>query len=191
VSTVERALARITWGWGREAALRRWRAHEHRGTAVTCPLCRRSFDAWDPDGRCWWCETGPRERTVAAVLEERPGLLAPETDVLHFDPGWGLQAWVASHSGFEYVTAGADWRVTNLVLDPADLDVEDGSYDGVIAPYDLHRRPEGARALAELRRILRPGGWLLLVGDEAAGPALAGAGLRGERVGDEAWLARP
>jgi SAM-dependent methyltransferase len=190
--TVEQALERIPWTWGRWVALRRWRARAHRGTAVHCPLCGRSFDGWDAAGRCWWCEGGPDERAVAAVLDARPGLLAPDTAVLHFEPGWGLQAWVASHSGFEYVTAGADWREVNLVLDPAHLEVEDASYDGVIAPREVHRRPGGAHALAELRRILRPGGWVLLVarpGDNAA-PALAAAGLRPERAGERAWLAR-
>lgn len=190
--TVERTLERIPWGWGRDVALRRWRSREHRGTAVTCPLCERGFEGWDPEGRCWWCRGGPRERAVWAVLDERPGLLAPDTAVLHFEPGWGLQARVASRSGFEYVTAGADWRVNNVVLDPADLDLEDGTYDGVVAPHDVHRRPDGDRALAELRRILRPGGWLLLVGDPGDDPSDA-AGLAGfnmERAGERTWLGR-
>jgi SAM-dependent methyltransferase len=190
--SVESTLERLPWAWGRDVALRRWRSRAHRGDAVTCPLCERSFDDWDPGGRCWWCEGGPRERTVWSVLADRPRLLSPDMSILHFDPGWGLQARVASRSGFEYVTAGEDPAVNNLELDVAAIDLADGTYDGVIAPFAVHRRPDGERALAELRRVLEPDGWMLLVaepGDDPSG-ALRAAGFVPERAGETAWLGR-
>jgi SAM-dependent methyltransferase len=188
--SVEGALGRVLRGWAREAGLRRWRAHAHRGDAVRCPLCGRGFDRWAPGERCWWCDSGPRERAVGAVLEARPELLAYDSDVLHFSPGWGLQAWVASHSGFEYMTAGPDPEIDNVELDPAAIDLPDGSYDGIIAPHDVDAGSRGPRALAELRRVLRPGGWLLLVAGDEAGAALRAAGLAPERAGEGVWLGR-
>jgi SAM-dependent methyltransferase len=188
--SVEGALNHVLRGWAREAGLRRWRARAHRGDAVRCPLCGRGFDGWAPGRRCWWCDGGPRERAVWAVLDERPELLAYDSELLHFEPGWGLQARVASRSGFEYVTAGADPEVVNIVLHPAAIDLPDGSYDGIIAPHDADAGPDGPRALAELRRVLRPGGWLLLVAGDEAEAALRAAGLAPERAGEGVWLSR-
>jgi SAM-dependent methyltransferase len=186
--SVEGALKRVLRGWAREAGLRRWRARAHRGDAVRCPLCGRGFDGWAPGERCWWCDGGPRERAVQGVLDARPDLLAYDSDVLHFSPGWGLQAWVASHSGFEYVTAGPDPEIDNVELDPAAIDLPDGSYDVVIAPHDVHAGPDGARALAELRRVLRPGGRLVLVAADDPGDGLRAAGFAPERAGRDVWL---
>jgi hypothetical protein len=189
--SVEGALARVPWEWGRDVALRRWRAHCHRGEAVACPLCGWRFDAWGPGEACWWCEAGPPQRAVWEALSARPELLAPGSSVLHFEPGWSLQGRVAARSGFDYVTAGPDPEVANLAIDVAGLALADASYDGVIAPHAVHRRPDRDRALAELRRVLRPGGWLLLTAQAADDPTgrLRAASFAPERIGETAWLA--
>ncbi len=62
---------------------------------------------------------------------------------------------------------GIEFRQGNMLS----LDIEDGAWGGIVAFYALIHvpRPEIAVALAEMKRVLRPGGLLLLafhVGDE-------------------------
>ena len=61
---------------------------------------------------------------------------------------------------------GIEFRQGNMLW----LEIEDGAWDGIVAFYSIIHvpRPEIAVALAEMKRVLRPGGLLLLaqVGDE-------------------------
>ncbi len=52
------------------------------------------------------------------------------------------------------------WRFKFEVIDAQAIPFEDGSFDGVIANHMLYHVPDRAQALAEIRRVLRPGGCL-------------------------------
>lgn len=50
-------------------------------------------------------------------------------------------------------------RVRFCVADVQNLPVQDGMFDAVFAHFILHHVPEREKALAEVARVLRPGGW--------------------------------
>jgi ubiquinone/menaquinone biosynthesis C-methylase UbiE len=50
------------------------------------------------------------------------------------------------------------------------LDLPDGAYDTVVCTFALCAIPDDRKALAEMARVLRPGGLLLLADHVAAGP---------------------
>jgi len=50
------------------------------------------------------------------------------------------------------------------------LDLPDASYDSVVCTFALCAIPDDRKALAEMARVLRPGGLLLLADHVAAGP---------------------
>ncbi|WP_345458273.1 class I SAM-dependent methyltransferase [Nocardioides marinquilinus] len=52
-------------------------------------------------------------------------------------------------------------QVTTTIADVGDLPFDDGSFDRVVTLTGLHCFPDPARAVAELTRVLRPGGVLL------------------------------
>ena len=72
--------------------------------------------------------------------------------------------------------AGAD-NAEFAVLDAQDLGLPDSSFDAVICGFGLMLIPDPVRAAREARRVLRPGGRLVLTvwGEEAANPWLATA----------------
>jgi ubiquinone/menaquinone biosynthesis C-methylase UbiE len=60
---------------------------------------------------------------------------------------------------------GAELRITNAdyrVLDAQAMDLEDASFDGVICRWGVMLMPDPAAALREARRVLVPGGRLVL-----------------------------
>lgn len=53
-------------------------------------------------------------------------------------------------------------NVTFSLGDAAALDFERSSFDGALTRFSLHHIPAPQRILAEMARVLRPGGWLIV-----------------------------
>jgi SAM-dependent methyltransferase len=76
-------------------------------------------------------------------------------------------------------SAAADEGIENAgfaVGDATALEFADGSFDGAVTRFSLHHIPVSGRVIAELARVVRPGGWVVvsdLVADEADGEGAA------------------
>jgi SAM-dependent methyltransferase len=119
-----------------------------------------------------WSEgPDPRELTFQAVAE-----VAPER-VLEVGPGPGeLSSRIQSELGADVVAVDISERMVELakargvdaiVGDVQELPFADGSFDCAIAAWMLYHVPDVARGIAELARVLRPGGRLVAVTNAA------------------------
>lgn len=103
---------------------------------------------------------------VAAVIAAAP------KRVLEVGCGWGeLAAWIAEDTGAEVIATDLSPRMVELargrgldarVADVQALPFEDDSFDAVVAAWMLYHVPDLERGLAELARVLRPGGALFV-----------------------------
>jgi SAM-dependent methyltransferase len=109
----------------------------------------------------------PIHRTALLAAVERSAAALPAgTRVL--DAGAGNAPYRPLFAHCEYLTQ--DWtasvhpgaRVADVVGDLHELPVSDGSFDFVLCTEVLEHVADPARVLAELARILKPGGGLLL-----------------------------
>lgn len=108
-----------------------------------------------------------REPTVAAVLEAAPRRL------LEVGCGWGeLAEWLARESGAEVVAIDLSEHMVALARergidarrgDVQELAFPDGEFDCAVAAWMLYHVPDLDGAIAELARVLRPGGRLVAV----------------------------
>jgi SAM-dependent methyltransferase len=106
-----------------------------------------------------------RTPLVAAVVAARPAR------VLEVGCGWGeLAEWVMRESGAEVTAVDLSPRMVELarergvdaqVGDVQELSFTDGEFDVAIAAWMLYHVPDLDRGLAELARVLRPGGLLV------------------------------
>lgn len=83
-----------------------------------------------------------------------PDAVAQVDAVEPSDRGWALSARRRQASQTPIARVG---------LDGQDLAAEDATYDAVLCTFSLCTIPHPARALAEVRRVLRPGGRLHLL----------------------------
>lgn len=151
----------------RALALRR-RVLANRGNAVECPVCERRFarfrDDWNrANAICWRCGSHERHRALWLYLERHPELLADASSLLHFAPEWCLEHRLRGLQSVRYVTADLEPGAAELRLDITQLTLMDGAFDAVICSHVLEHVEDDVAAMSELRRVLAPGGWAIVM----------------------------
>jgi len=113
-------------------------------------------------GLCPACGAFERHRLEAKVLEK---ILAPfdpaQRSCLHFAPEPGLANLLRRRFG-EYHTSELTDTSADIVGDLRDLPIPGASYDFVLASAILEHIQEDRLAMAEIYRILKPGGMAVL-----------------------------
>ncbi len=147
----------------------------HRGDVVACPCCASRFARFKgyngPDRVCWVCGSFERHRSVWLHLDAHPELLRPGMAILHVAPEPPLRRRLAAVPGVRYVSGDLLRDFGPTRLDVTALEVPDASFDAVVCNHVLEHVPDDRRAMAELRRVLRPGGWALLLVPDVGGPS--------------------
>jgi SAM-dependent methyltransferase len=140
----------------------------HRGDEVQCPVCGRRFaqfkDDWNrPNAICWRCGAHERHRALALYLDRHPELLTSISSLLHFAPEWGIARRLRSVPGIRYVTADLDPNGVDVQIDITRIALPDECFDAIICSHVLEHVDEDRAAMAELHRVLAPGGWLIVM----------------------------
>jgi SAM-dependent methyltransferase len=164
VSRATRALVPTRW----RRALAGVRALAHRGNAVQSPCCDGSFDFFvrhrgRPHAKCPRCGALERHRLLWLYLSDRTNLLSSECSLLHFAPERAYAERLKARPGLRYVTADLDSPLAMDKVDITDMPYADGSFDAVLCNHVLEHVDDDRLAMREIRRVLRPGGWAILM----------------------------
>ncbi|MGG7566779.1 class I SAM-dependent methyltransferase [Rhodovulum sp. DZ06] len=147
----------------RMAARRVLRALRPARTVRHCPICGWRGARFDTggtaakqriDARCPGCGGFERHRLAYHVAET-----AAELDfsrVLHVAPERELSKWLRGKAA-EYLSIDL-YNEAMAKMDVTDLELEDGSYTLFWASHVLEHVPEDRKAIAEIHRVLAPGG---------------------------------
>lgn len=102
----------------------------------------------------------PAGRALPDVLEVGCGTGALAERIRAAHPGAAL---LATDASARMVALVAERGIPTRVMDAAAMDVPTDSYDVVVAAWMLYHLPDLDAGLAEVRRVLRPGGSLVAV----------------------------
>jgi SAM-dependent methyltransferase len=139
-------------------------------SARECPCCGLICDSFEPfggdqrpDARCPACDSLEPHRLTWLYLLNETDLLCGEAArrMLHLAPEVPSWQWPEQAPTIEFV--GADDPARPLAgLDPTALPFGEESFGVVCCEQALERVADRERAIAELRRVLRVGGWALV-----------------------------
>ncbi len=136
----------------------------------SCPICLfeggfvtdRSATGSRAYAQCPQCGSAERHRLqFLAMSELNDSMDYSEKSILHIAPeasmGKVLSAWFGS-----YTTADLNPDGVDFAIDLTSADVPDNSYDVLYASHVLEHIPDDHKALAEIARIVKPGGFAIL-----------------------------
>lgn len=142
-------------------------AFSMRGTNHIDPIDEKQFKSFLPYGY-----ESPRENVLSpsTLSLERHRLLwlflKNETDfftaplkVLHFAPEQAFYKRFRKLKNLDYTTTDLNSPLADVKADICNLPFENASFDVVFCNHVLEHIPDDTKAMHELYRILRPGGW--------------------------------
>jgi len=138
------------------------------GWSVECPCCGTHQRTFLPHGtplrknaRCWKCGALERHRLLYRYLKARTNLFTDRLRLLHFAPEAILGGIFSQLPNLEYVTT--DYcHPSKVKMDITSLALQANSVDAIICVHVLEHIPDDRSAMAELRRVLKPGGWAII-----------------------------
>lgn len=179
IEGLDRQLARITREGLAEAEIyRQERAHRRpagrRGAGrrgwLICPICGgrayryRPFGlARRPNSACPHCGSVERHRFLWLYLSERTRLLSRRLAVLHVAPEPCLERRLRPLANLRCRTVDRFDPAADHRADLTRLPFADGRFDLILCSHVLEHVPDDAAAMAELARVLRPGGTAIIL----------------------------
>jgi SAM-dependent methyltransferase len=165
---LKRALLRLVPSPRRQWLLGAVRGAIYRGDVVECPCCEASFSRFLPHrgrerAKCPGCGSLERHRVLWLYLRRETDLFDRPGAMLHIAPEYALKRRLAQLPDLHYVTGDIDSPLADHLLDVMDIPFAAGSFDFLICNHVLEHVEDDRRALAEIRRVLAPGGWAILM----------------------------
>lgn len=138
------------------------------GSSFECPICRGRFRELWPWGRtrdlvqCPRCASQDRERAIYLFLKRRTDIFHDNLKVLHLAPEWSLSLVLKHLPNLEYVSADIAKPFAMEKIDILHIPHADSQFHVVICCHVLEHIPDDRKAMSEMYRVLRPGGWGLV-----------------------------
>jgi predicted SAM-dependent methyltransferase len=152
------------------------------GLKFRCPFCKSRLKTMIPFGynfpvlkekeivggyrreesACPICGSYDRERLLYLYLLNKTDVFRKPQKLLHVAPEKRVRDILASKPYIEYLTADLFSEHVMLQMDLTDIHFHDQSFDAIICCHVLEHIIEDRKAMAELYRVLKPGGWAIL-----------------------------
>ncbi len=152
-----------------------------RGDAYHCPLCnsdtrlqlklgfdlevireKRIVGAGVRTALCPVCNASDRIRLLYLFLRSKTGLFTQPARLLHFAPEPSLEHLIRKRKNIKYLTADLYQEGVMEKIDITAIPYPDGSFDAILCNHVLEHVPEDKKAMREIYRVLKPGGWAIL-----------------------------
>lgn len=135
----------------------------YKGDSVHCEICNWRGQKFF-EGKCPKCHSLPRTRLVPFSLEYF-NLIEPKLKILHIAPNIHefnyVEKRIPDVSVYDRLN-NRNVSFINIVQDITKTTLEDNIYDLVICWHVLEHIPNDLKAIAEVYRILKPGGKFLV-----------------------------
>jgi len=153
------------------------------GNKYKCPFCRGHFSTFLPAGldipvlkekqvigggyrlnsKCPRCYARDRERLIYLYLKkEKRYVLSASISLLHVAPEKNLAIKLKSNPNINYISADLNSPLVDINMDITDIKQPDDTYDVIICNHVLEHINDDRKAMSELFRVLKKGGFAIL-----------------------------
>lgn len=142
------------------------------GTRFTCPCCGWRLRAFTYGGTsfkvrhlgyCPRCNSKARHRRNWLYLEQKTNLFTDHLHLFHVSPKYSLSRRFVTMPNLDYVGVDRNNRPnTSIKLDLSVTPIRSDTFDAIICIHVLEHIQEDRKAIRELFRVLKPGGWAII-----------------------------
>jgi SAM-dependent methyltransferase len=149
------------------------RLHYHHPGKHFCPVCGCLKDHFRTGGvgkrranaKCPKCGSLERHRILVMYLANCiwPNLIQGKKDLLHIAPEKFLVDHLKPRPDVNYVSGDLSMSVSMAKIDLTALQFWDAQFDLIICSHVLEHIPNDSKAMTEMHRVLKGGGYLLVM----------------------------
>ncbi len=141
----------------------------YKGNKYKCPVCQNEFRKLLPYGNkgidnrlCPSCLSLERHRLLWLFLKEKTDFFERKIKLLHIAPEQPFLKKFKNLSNLEYITADLVSPIADVKLDIQNIPFAENEFDVVFANHVLEHIPDEHKAISEVFRILKNGGWAIM-----------------------------
>ena len=140
------------------------------GNNVECPVCNHTYSKFLPYGRinprqnalCPHCLSLERHRLIWLYLKEKTNFFTAKLDVLHIAPEPCFMKRFEKQHGEKYITADIESPLAMVKMDIHQIPFPENHFDVVLCNHVLEHVADDIKAMSEICRVLKPGGWAIM-----------------------------
>jgi len=153
----------------------------YAGKKYHCPVCKSNIKLWKPLGydlpvitekqivgggkrlaQCPVCDSSDRIRLLYLFLKNRTKVYSDKIKLLHIAPEPPLEFIFKHQKNIDYLTTDMNPAMVMEQMDITNIQYPENSFDAIICNHVLEHIPNDFKAMSELFRVLKPGGWAIL-----------------------------
>ena len=145
------------------------KSYRYIGNKYVCPCCNGHFRKFLPHGvnpranaKCPKCGSLERHRLLWLYLKNRTNFFSDKLKVLDIAPMQFFQEKCKKLPNLDYVSADISSPLAMIKMDITNINLPDNQFDCIICYHVLEHIPDDQKAMRELYRVLKPGGWAIL-----------------------------
>ena len=141
----------------------------YKGDNYYCPICERGFRRFLPgpdkiksNSKCPGCSSLERHRLLWLYLKDELNILTAEIKLLNIAPDYATQNKLKKLINIEYTSVDLDSPLAIQKADLTNLSYQSNNFNAILCYHVLEHIENDLKAMSELFRILKPGGWAIL-----------------------------
>jgi SAM-dependent methyltransferase len=139
------------------------------GNKVVCPVCGSHYRKFLPYGRigrenalCPNCLALERHRLMWLYLKEKTDFFTAPLKLLHVAPEYCFLSRFEAMKNLDYITADIESPLAKIKMDIHRIPFEANTFDVTFCNHVMEHVTDDLKAMQELHRILKPGGWAII-----------------------------